>query len=255
MNAGFKVFGEHGYRKASIEQIVKEAGISKGSLFYYFGSKKNFYLYLYDYCADQMKQTIDAPGEDGMPAYMQKTDFFERLEAVQVLKSKHAKKYPHAFTFMKSVVFESSPDVSDVIQEYNENILNERITAFYYNLDNYKFKEGIDPKMVMQLLAWCAEGCANRFLALQRTIDFRGQMGQKEHTKKAKQTWQMDQINKAKQAEQMDQINKAKQTGQMDQINKAKQVGRSEYGFEDMVDEYNAYVSLIRNNFYKEEYL
>ena len=67
LNAGFRIFGEYGYDKASIEAIVREAGISKGSLFYYFGSKKNFFLYLYEYSATIMKQLVDIPGDGGIP--------------------------------------------------------------------------------------------------------------------------------------------------------------------------------------------
>ncbi|HKL80122.1 MAG TPA: TetR/AcrR family transcriptional regulator, partial [Mobilitalea sp.] len=158
------VFGECGYKKASVEQIIKEAGISKGSLFYYFESKKNFYLYLYEYCAAQMKQMIDVPSDDGLPAYIQITDFFERLRAVQLLKSKYTKEYPHAYLFMKNILTETSPVVHNEVKELIQTIIKERTVDFYYNLDEYKFKEGIDPKMVLQLLTWCSEGCANTIM-------------------------------------------------------------------------------------------
>ena len=168
INAGFKSFGENGYKKTSVEQIVKEAGISKGSLFYYFQSKKNFYMYLFDYCASQMERRIDVPGEDGIPTYMQKTDFFERLREIQLLKAKFSKDYPHVYSFMKSVIFEASPVVHGEIQNISNNIIKERTMEFYYNLDTYKFKDGIDPKMVLQLLTWCSEGCANQLLIKQK---------------------------------------------------------------------------------------
>ncbi|MEG0504481.1 MAG: TetR/AcrR family transcriptional regulator, partial [Raoultibacter sp.] len=49
INAGFSVFSQSEYRHATTDEIVKRAGISKGLLFHYFGNKKNFYVYLYDY--------------------------------------------------------------------------------------------------------------------------------------------------------------------------------------------------------------
>nr|WP_243456583.1 TetR/AcrR family transcriptional regulator [Mobilitalea sibirica] len=162
INAGFKVFGENGYQKASVDQIVKEANISKGSLFYYFESKKNYYMYLYDYCAERMKLLIDDPGEDGLPAYIQKTDFFERLDAIQKLKMKYAITYPHITEFMKKVIIENSPSIKNEIQSYNLKLIKERFDHFFYKLDLHKFKEGVDPKMVMQLLIWCSEGCASQ---------------------------------------------------------------------------------------------
>ena len=41
-------FAEHGYRKASTNNIVKRLGIPKGSIFYWFRSKDGLYLYLVD---------------------------------------------------------------------------------------------------------------------------------------------------------------------------------------------------------------
>ena len=39
LDAALMEFAEHGYEKASTNRIVKEAGIGKGMLFYYFKSK------------------------------------------------------------------------------------------------------------------------------------------------------------------------------------------------------------------------
>ena len=49
INASLKIFSRGGYRHASTDDIVKEAGISKGLLFHYFGSKLGLYGFLFDY--------------------------------------------------------------------------------------------------------------------------------------------------------------------------------------------------------------
>ena len=51
INASLKIFSRGGYRHASTDEIVKEAGISKGLLFHYFGSKLGLYGFLFDYSA------------------------------------------------------------------------------------------------------------------------------------------------------------------------------------------------------------
>ncbi len=43
INASLKIFALQGYRHASTDDIVKEAAISKGLLFHYFGSKLGVY--------------------------------------------------------------------------------------------------------------------------------------------------------------------------------------------------------------------
>lgn len=47
INKGIKIFSEFSFVEAKTDLIVKEAGISKGLLFYYFDNKKIFiYTYL-----------------------------------------------------------------------------------------------------------------------------------------------------------------------------------------------------------------
>lgn len=162
LNAGFRIFGEYGYSKASIEDIVKEAGISKGSLFYYFGSKKNYFLYIYEYATNIMKELVDSPSENGIPRYMEKTDFFERLEDVKERKMRLAILHPYMDSFIKKAPFERSKEVYKKIQLINQRLAHERIADFLDNLDLYKFKDGVDPFMVLQLISWCSEGVVNQ---------------------------------------------------------------------------------------------
>lgn len=152
------VFSQYGYAKASVEDIVKTAGISKGSLFYYFGSKKNFFIYLYEYCKDQMEKLVDSPGPDGTPSYLAYTDFFERLNAIQILKMKSTSLYPQMSVFMKKVVFDPSPVVKEELAKIIEKYTKERAMTFFQGIDYHKFKDGIDPVMVIQLLTWISEG-------------------------------------------------------------------------------------------------
>lgn len=162
INAGLKIFSEYGYTKSSVDAITKVAGISKGSLFYYFESKKNFYLYLYEYCGNTLEKIVDSPGPDGCPSYMIYTDFFERIEAIQQLKMKCSIDYPHMSDFMKKSVFETAPCVKSEIEKFNTRYTHERAMAFFQRIDYSKFKEGINPMMVIQLITWCSEGCANQ---------------------------------------------------------------------------------------------
>ncbi|NLO08948.1 MAG: TetR/AcrR family transcriptional regulator [Clostridiales bacterium] len=162
LNAGFRIFGEYGYSKASIEDIVKEARISKGSLFYYFGSKKNYFLYIYEYAANIMKELVDSPGKNGIPKYMEKTDFFERLEDIKERKMILAFLHPHMGGFIKKAPFEVSKDIFKEIQLINQRLAHERIADFFDNLDVYKFKDGVEPFMVLQLISWCSEGVVNQ---------------------------------------------------------------------------------------------
>lgn len=151
-----------------------------------------------------MELLVDSPDVDGQPSYMKYTDFFERLSAIQQIKMKYSLEYPHLYSFIKKVVFEEDSMVKNDITLINESYSSERLLLFFQDLDYYKFKEGIDPQMVMQLVTWCSEGCANQLLV------------------KAKHNQASTQVSS---------------------------------DFHEVFQLFQAYMKLLRNNFYKEEYL
>lgn len=53
IETSLKEFIIHDYESASLNQIINELGIAKGSFYRYFDSKKELYLYLIDYCIDK----------------------------------------------------------------------------------------------------------------------------------------------------------------------------------------------------------
>lgn len=53
--------------------IAEEAGISKGMVTYYFGSKKNLYLYLAELCGKIFVDAIENYFDRGV------TDFFDKI--------------------------------------------------------------------------------------------------------------------------------------------------------------------------------
>jgi len=52
-------FAEYGYEKASTNRIVQAAGIGKGMLFYYFGSKLELYNALLDQVSEKMEAVCE----------------------------------------------------------------------------------------------------------------------------------------------------------------------------------------------------
>lgn len=54
IKAGIKLFALNPYAEVSIDSIVNEANISKGSFYYYFKSKEEFYKSLLDYAFNNL---------------------------------------------------------------------------------------------------------------------------------------------------------------------------------------------------------
>ena len=107
INVALKEFARNGYDKASTNEIVKEAEISKGSLFNYFNSKKELYLFLLDYVTEMIEKIY-------AEVDWNETDFFERMRQIGLLKFKIYKKFPEAFNFLKALAHE---DVAEVKSE------------------------------------------------------------------------------------------------------------------------------------------
>ena len=117
-NAALACFAKHGYEKASINDIAVAAGISKASIFQYFGNKQTLYQYLFDYCAAQMKQAYNTS------ALEETTDFFDRVWEASVMKVENLKKHPHIASFIASVAAEPTPELkSAIFSEANEKYI------------------------------------------------------------------------------------------------------------------------------------
>lgn len=152
LNAGYQIFGRHGYRKASTADIAKAAGISKAMLFYYFTSKKDMYLYLLE---EATRMLLDAMrlDSDSVP-----TDFFQRLLELSRIKIQVLKKHPFLMPFLYSAFGETDPEVYEELKVYfaaGDVIRNEMMVL---ETDTEKFKDGIQPELVMEIITNCALG-------------------------------------------------------------------------------------------------
>ena len=67
LNRAIEEFATHSYSSASISKIVRDAKISKGSLYQYFEDKKDLYLYLIQTFMDEKRryfESLDPPDDD-----------------------------------------------------------------------------------------------------------------------------------------------------------------------------------------------
>jgi len=96
INAALKVFALNGFQRASTDEIVKEASISKGLIFHYFTSKLGLYSFLYDYSTRFMtlEVTTNVPKDE--------TDVFALLEKILEAQSDAMSQYP-AFVSLRHI--------------------------------------------------------------------------------------------------------------------------------------------------------
>jgi len=121
-------------------------------IFHYFGTKKDLYLYLIKLCAETLVSEIRAK------YYETVTDFFDRILDVAEIEIAVMKKHPGMLSFIASAYFEEDPEVQEDFKVFYEQGEGFRQKIAFDEIDTSKFKEEIDPKLVMKLLTKCAEG-------------------------------------------------------------------------------------------------
>lgn len=172
INAAIKEFVRNGFEKASTNEIVKRANISKGSLFNYFNSKKDLYLYLIEYSSKaivNLNEEID----------LSETDLFKRIERVALQKFYVQQKYSQAFEFLASTKQEESVEVKDIIKQRLNPIYNQAINKLYKDIDYSKFREGVDIEKAIEILNWTMFGVGEKGLKELFTFDDIGRFGEK----------------------------------------------------------------------------
>lgn len=152
IDAALKEFSK-GYTAASTDVIVKEAGISKGLLFHYFGSKRGLFLFLIKYASD----IIIAEYEK---VVSESSDFLENIRRVSKRKLELAFQYPLEF----SVLTKAYAAMKEVFPEgLPGDLLNSPLLAIQQvcqrsNNDRTLFKEGIDEQKAQNIIIWTING-------------------------------------------------------------------------------------------------
>lgn len=147
INVALKEFARNGYDKASTNEIVKEAEISKGSLFNYFNSKKELYLFLLDYVTEMIEKIY-------AEVDWNETDFFERMRQIGLVKFKVYKKFPEAFNFLKALAHEDVAEVRSEIKKIGKDLITNGLEKCYQNIDWTKFREDVDRKKMINIINW-----------------------------------------------------------------------------------------------------
>jgi TetR/AcrR family transcriptional regulator len=156
IDSALKSFGTNGYKKASISDIAAAAGISKAMIFHYFGTKKALYLYLINLCGNIIMDEINEKFDNSV------TDFFERIKISTNIEISVMKRHPAIPAFLTSVYFETGDEVKEDIKSILAKGEDFRNKIAFDGMDVSKFKDGIDPKLVMKMLTWLADGYAKQ---------------------------------------------------------------------------------------------
>ncbi len=152
VDAAMSLFGAVGYKKGSVADIARAAGISKAMVFYYFGSKKALYLYLNEFSGNVLKNEIYGRLDPSV------TDFFEIIKLSSEIKLSALKKYPAILSFLTSMYFETDKEVAEDIKRVIAEGEAYSMSFVFDKIETHKFKEDVDPELVLRILTNYTEG-------------------------------------------------------------------------------------------------
>lgn len=156
--ASIEEFAINGYDKASTNSIVKKAEISKGLLFHYFGSKKNLFLYVFDYCANHLISGYYSRRKD------EPKDIFERFMWYSVLKIKIINQEPLMSKLVFSAVSNMPKELIRELTEKYNTLFAKYMPLIMEDIDTSQFRDDIDPQKAIELIVIFMEGISSKYL-------------------------------------------------------------------------------------------
>ena len=150
INASLHLFAVNGYKHASTDDIIKEAGISKGLLFHYFESKQGLYLFLIDYSVRYLLFEYDR-------AIGSEKEYFAFHGKLEAAKNNVLRNYPYMYGFIVKAIDEPQIGLRelqhDAINKYTETMLSYRNRLVLPEL-----KDGVDMSQIETLINYTVEG-------------------------------------------------------------------------------------------------
>lgn len=159
INAGLKVFAKYGYRHATTDDIVKEAGISKGLLFHYFTNKVGVYVFLMDYSVRflllELSRTVKKDTDD----------FFELYKQIENGKLQVLKNYPYMQAFLDKAFEEVCIEALEECEE-QKAAYESKLEEYYLQVSACEFKNGITFKQMREMFKYIIKGITAENVAL-----------------------------------------------------------------------------------------
>ncbi|MBR6608597.1 MAG: TetR/AcrR family transcriptional regulator [Oscillospiraceae bacterium] len=159
LSVGIKEFSIQTYKDVSTDNITKKCGISKGILFHYFGSKKDFYIY----CLEKAMERLTEKTQQ-----VESADFYEILFESMSRKIAVCMKYKNEMLMVNMATRDASADVArakqQVIARYKANIQAQSVETLSTAVASLEIKQGADKNKVVQGLYIYINAVINRYL-------------------------------------------------------------------------------------------
>ena len=150
-------FSKYPYKKASINSIVKKAGISKGLIYHYFEDKQDLYYSTIEHVIRELFTELDKQID------WDESDIFERIKQFITVKAELSDQNPGYYEFVLKT-YENEDGSIDlnrikaISEEFGIPIVEYTQKVFTHNIDFSRFKDPLKVKESIRIIQWTFEG-------------------------------------------------------------------------------------------------
>ena len=148
LEAALTEFSDKGYKKASTNTIVREAKVSKGLLFHYFISKKELYIYIYNFALE----TITNELYEGVN--FADRDVLNRIYASTLQKIESYLKHDKFTNLFEKHVAVEDEEILQRTAVSSVKFSKESFERLFSNIDYYLFNEKINIDRSLDVVKW-----------------------------------------------------------------------------------------------------
>jgi AcrR family transcriptional regulator len=105
-------FSRYGFRQASLNRLAQSLGISKGSLFQYFGNKEGLFLFIFDHAVALVRKRLAQVKEETA-----ESDFYEKIRRSLAAGVDFIRRHPRVYRiYLKMLFQEDFPLRTELLQ-------------------------------------------------------------------------------------------------------------------------------------------
>lgn len=166
LDAARQEFVSKGFRDASLNGIIKNAGISKGSLYYYFEDKSDLYLTVMDEVFGEIYGLPDEFLND-----LSCENFWSAFEAHTVMNMRYAQENPDVVVLSRDLVtLTESPHASEAMADFYAKIQDMYTELFKKGLTLGAVRDDIPLELILSIIIHM--GAALDYFVFERWDDY-----------------------------------------------------------------------------------
>jgi TetR/AcrR family transcriptional regulator len=157
LDACIEEFAQNDYSSTSTNAIVQRAGIPKGTLFYYFGSKKDLYLYVLDHAMARYVEFFDRTAVD-LPL-----DIFERLLYHGRVRMQFVIEKPRLYQLFFHAFLNAPEEIQAELAPRFAGYTSKSMERLTEGLDLSRFRADVEVDKAIELVSLVLEGIYSRY--------------------------------------------------------------------------------------------